>query len=187
QYADVGCDQIIFGVLAWAQPQEVARRSVELFGQHVIPRFDRDPVHRTVRMRERAAGGNGRGSTPSRSGPPGGSPPACPPPRARRIVPPGRLATGMQLPVAAQSTVFAAAWEAHAGPAELLRVAQACDRAGFFYVAVCDHVAIPRSHAATMSTTWYDAVATLGWLAAATRSVRLLSYVYVAAYRHPLQ
>jgi probable F420-dependent oxidoreductase len=93
----------------------------------------------------------------------------------------------MQLPVAAQSTMFAAPWEAAAGPAELLRVAQACDRAGFFYVAVCDHVAVPRSHAAAMSTTWYDAIATLGWLAASTRSVRLLSYVWVAAYRHPLQ
>ncbi len=93
----------------------------------------------------------------------------------------------MQLPVAAQSTVFAAPWEAAAGPPELLRVAQACDRAGFFYVSVCDHVCIPRAHAAAMSTTWYDPVATLGWLAAATRSVRLLSYVWVAAYRHPLQ
>src|SRR4029453_12675971 len=38
-----------------------------------------------------------------------------------------------------------------------------------------------------MSTTWYDAVATLGWLAACTRSVRVLSYVWVAASRHPLQ
>ena len=104
-----------------------------------------------------------------------------------RIVPPGVLAIGMQLPVAAQSTVFAAPWEATAGPDELLRVAQACDRAGFFYVAVCDHVCIPRERAAAMSTVWYDPVATLGWLAAATRSVRLLSYVYVAAYRHPLQ
>jgi probable F420-dependent oxidoreductase len=93
----------------------------------------------------------------------------------------------MQLPVAAQSTVFAAPWEATAGPNELLRVAQACDRAGFFYVAVSDHVCIPRERAAAMSTVWYDPVATLGWLAAATRSVRLLSYVYVAAYRHPLQ
>jgi probable F420-dependent oxidoreductase len=37
-----------------------------------------------------------------------------------------------------------------------------------------------------MSTTWYDAVATLGFLAAATRRVRLLSYVWVAPYRHPL-
>lgn len=104
-----------------------------------------------------------------------------------QIVPAGRLAVGMQLPVAAQSTLFAAPWEATAGPAELLRVAQACDRAGFFSVAVCDHVCIPRAHAAAMSTTWYDTVATLGWLAAATRSVRLLSYVWVAAYRHPLQ
>src|SRR5262249_46784107 len=103
------------------------------------------------------------------------------------IVPPGTLAVGMQLPVAAQSTVFAAPWEAAAGPEELLRVAQACDRAAFLYVAVCDHVCIPRERAAAMSTVWYDPVATLGWLAAATRSVRLLSYVYVAAYRHPLQ
>jgi len=106
---------------------------------------------------------------------------------AVRIVPPGVFAIGMQLPVAAQSTVFAAPWEATAGPDELLRVAQACDRAGFFYVAVCDHVCIPRERAAAMSTVWYDPVATLGWLAAATQSVRLLSYVYVAAYRHPLQ
>ncbi len=60
QYADIGCDQIIFGVLASTQPQEVALRSVELFGQHVIPRFDHDPLHRTVRMREQAAAGNGR-------------------------------------------------------------------------------------------------------------------------------
>jgi probable F420-dependent oxidoreductase len=103
------------------------------------------------------------------------------------IVPPGTLAVGMQLPVAAQSTVFAAPWEAAAGPEELLRVAQACDRAAFLYVAVSDHVCIPRERAAAMSTVWYDPVATLGWLAAATRSVRLLSYVYVAAYRHPLQ
>src|SRR5262249_61122559 len=89
--------------------------------------------------------------------------------------------------VAARRRVSAARGGAPAGPAELLRVAQACDGAGFFYVAVCDHVCIPRSNAAAMSTTWYDPVATLGWLAAATTSVRLLSYVYVAPYRHPLQ
>jgi probable F420-dependent oxidoreductase len=38
-----------------------------------------------------------------------------------------------------------------------------------------------------MSTTWYDTIATLGYLAGVTGSVRLLSHVYVAAYRHPLQ
>jgi alkanesulfonate monooxygenase SsuD/methylene tetrahydromethanopterin reductase-like flavin-dependent oxidoreductase (luciferase family) len=54
KYADVGCDQIIFGVLASTQPQTVALRSVELFGKYVIPRFDKDPVHSTTRMREAA-------------------------------------------------------------------------------------------------------------------------------------
>jgi alkanesulfonate monooxygenase SsuD/methylene tetrahydromethanopterin reductase-like flavin-dependent oxidoreductase (luciferase family) len=54
KYADVGCDQIIFGVLASTQPQETAVHSVELFGREVVPRFDRDPVHSTTRMREAA-------------------------------------------------------------------------------------------------------------------------------------
>lgn len=106
--------------------------------------------------------------------------------RAVRIVPPGRLAYGLQLPIVAQSTVFAQPWEADAGTTELVRVAKACDRAGFFYVAACDHVVVPRSHAGAMSTTWYDTIATLGFLAAATKFVRLMSYVWIPAYRHPL-
>jgi probable F420-dependent oxidoreductase len=105
---------------------------------------------------------------------------------AVRIVPEGRLVYGMQLPIQAQSTVFAADWERDAGPAELTRIAQACDRSGFFYVAVCDHVCVPRERAAAMSTTWYDTVATLGYLAAATTHVRLMSHVYILPYRHPL-
>jgi probable F420-dependent oxidoreductase len=108
-------------------------------------------------------------------------------PPAVQVVPPGRLAIGLQLPVAAQSTIFAQPWERQAGVVELTRVAKTCDRAGFFYVAVCDHVCVPRAQAAAMSTIWYDAVATLGFLAAATKHVRLLSYVYIPAYRHPLQ
>jgi alkanesulfonate monooxygenase SsuD/methylene tetrahydromethanopterin reductase-like flavin-dependent oxidoreductase (luciferase family) len=55
KFVDVGCDQIIFGVLASTLPQDVALRSVALFGDEVIPRFDRDPVHSTTRMREAAA------------------------------------------------------------------------------------------------------------------------------------
>lgn len=106
--------------------------------------------------------------------------------RAVQIVPPGRLAYGLQLPIVAQSTVFAQPWEADAGTTELVRVAKACDRAGFFYVAACDHVVVPRSHAGAMSTIWYDTVATLGFLAAATKHVRLMSYVWIPAYRHPL-
>lgn len=93
---------------------------------------------------------------------------------------------GMQLPVQSQSTAFVRAWEPAAGTAELVQVAQACDAAGFDYVAVCDHVAIPRQQADAMSTAWWDTIATLSYLAAVTERVRLLSHVYVLAYRHPL-
>ena len=65
--------------------------------------------------------------------------------------------------------------------------AKAADRAGFFYVAVCDHIVIPRDKAETMSTTWFHPVATLAWVAGQTERVNLLTNVYVPAYRHPLE
>lgn len=108
------------------------------------------------------------------------------PTAAVQICPEGKLVYGMQMPVTAQSTVFAAPWEASAGTEEILKIAQACDANGFFYLAVSDHVCVPREQAKAMSTVWYDTIATLGFLAAATQHVRLLSYVYVAPYRHPL-
>ncbi|MFF8016324.1 TIGR03619 family F420-dependent LLM class oxidoreductase [Streptomyces sp. NPDC007929] len=92
----------------------------------------------------------------------------------------------MQLPVQSQSTLYAEGWEAEAGPQDLLEIARAADRAGFDYLAGCDHVAVPRRLAAAMSTVWYDPVATLAFLAAATRRVRLLSHVAVVGLRHPL-
>jgi len=103
------------------------------------------------------------------------------------ILPEGRLVVGMQLPIQSQSTIYAEPWEASAGAAELAAIARAADRHGFWYVAVCDHVAIPRAAAESMSTSWWDTVATLGWLAGITEHVHLLSHVYVPAYRHPLQ
>ena len=66
-------------------------------------------------------------------------------------------------------------------------MARQADESGFFYVAVCDHTAIPRRLAEAMSTTWYDTIATLGWLAGITTRIRLMSHVYIAAQRHPLR
>ncbi|WP_245685403.1 LLM class F420-dependent oxidoreductase [Streptomyces yerevanensis] len=92
----------------------------------------------------------------------------------------------MQLPVQSQSTIYAEAWEAAAGPDDLVEIARTADRSGFAYVASCDHVAIPRRLAAAMSTVWYDPVATLAFLASVTERVRLLSHVAVVGLRHPL-
>ena len=99
----------------------------------------------------------------------------------------GALAVGMQLPIQSKSTNFVEPWEHDAGVAELAEVARAADRAGFAYIAVCDHVAIPSEQADAMGEEWWDTVATLGWLAGITERVGLLSHVYVPAYRHPLQ
>ncbi|MEU8943421.1 LLM class F420-dependent oxidoreductase [Streptomyces goshikiensis] len=103
-----------------------------------------------------------------------------------RVFAEGRLEYGMQLPIQSQSTIYAEPWEATATAADLAGVARAADRAGFGYLATCDHVAIPRRLAGPMSTVWYDPVATLSFLAGITERVRLLSHVAIVGLRHPL-
>jgi probable F420-dependent oxidoreductase len=103
------------------------------------------------------------------------------------VLPEGRTVFGMQLPVQSQSALYVQPWEAAAGPDELAAVAQACEAAGFFYIGVCDHTFIPERLSSSMSTTWYDTIATLGWLAGVTTRIRLLSHVYVISLRHPLR
>ena len=51
-YVDIGADQLTFGMLSTTMPIDVAVEAVETFGAHVIPQFDRDPVHSTTRQRE---------------------------------------------------------------------------------------------------------------------------------------
>jgi probable F420-dependent oxidoreductase len=104
------------------------------------------------------------------------------------IVPEGVLAYGLQLPVQALSVRTSQPWEREGSTVDdMVAVARACDDAGFLYVAVCHHVAIPREPAAMMSTQWFDPIPTLGFLAAHTSRTRLMTNVYVAAYQHPLQ
>jgi len=51
---DAGVDQLVFGMLSSAMSGEIAIESVETFGRHIVPQFDKDPVHRTTRQREAA-------------------------------------------------------------------------------------------------------------------------------------
>lgn len=102
------------------------------------------------------------------------------------VFPQGRLVYGMQLPIQSQSVIYAEAWEAGATVDDLAEIARTADRSGFAYIASCDHVAIPRRLADTMSTVWYDPVATLSFLAGITGNVRLMSHVAVVGLRHPL-
>jgi alkanesulfonate monooxygenase SsuD/methylene tetrahydromethanopterin reductase-like flavin-dependent oxidoreductase (luciferase family) len=51
-----GADQLVFGV--GMMRQEEMLETIRLIGEHVIPRIDKDPEHRTTRMRNNAAAGS---------------------------------------------------------------------------------------------------------------------------------
>ena len=55
KYADAGADQVVFGLLSSTMSGELATETIETFGKHVLPQFDKDPVHRTSRQRDAAA------------------------------------------------------------------------------------------------------------------------------------
>ena len=92
----------------------------------------------------------------------------------------------LQLPVQAQSTMFAEPWEAGAGAAEIVAVARAADESGFHAIGACEHVALPPHRAERMGRHWADPVAVLSLCAGVTSRVRLMTYVYLLALRHPL-
>jgi alkanesulfonate monooxygenase SsuD/methylene tetrahydromethanopterin reductase-like flavin-dependent oxidoreductase (luciferase family) len=51
-FVDTGADQLAFGMLSSSIERDVCLEAVETFGQHVLPQFDKDPVHSTTRQRE---------------------------------------------------------------------------------------------------------------------------------------
>jgi alkanesulfonate monooxygenase SsuD/methylene tetrahydromethanopterin reductase-like flavin-dependent oxidoreductase (luciferase family) len=53
-YEDVGVDQLIYAPLTLTLDQQYVLESIETFGKYVLPKFDKDPVHRTTRQREAA-------------------------------------------------------------------------------------------------------------------------------------
>jgi alkanesulfonate monooxygenase SsuD/methylene tetrahydromethanopterin reductase-like flavin-dependent oxidoreductase (luciferase family) len=51
QYEKAGADQLVVSPMTTTMPYDTAVESIRLFGTEVIPRFDRDPVFRSDRMR----------------------------------------------------------------------------------------------------------------------------------------
>lgn len=78
------------------------------------------------------------------------------------------------------------AWEREAGVAELTRIAGAADDLGFHHLTCSEHVAVPRAVADERGGTYWDPLATLSYLAAHTRRIRLVTQVLVLGYHHPL-
>jgi alkanesulfonate monooxygenase SsuD/methylene tetrahydromethanopterin reductase-like flavin-dependent oxidoreductase (luciferase family) len=55
KWVDIGVDQLIMGPSGSTYPHELLEQTVTLFGDEVIPRFDKDPEHSTSKYRAAAA------------------------------------------------------------------------------------------------------------------------------------
>ncbi len=80
-----------------------------------------------------------------------------------------------------------ARWEETAGIAEVERVVVEAERLGYHHVTCSEHVAIPVDVAEVRGARYWDPLATFGYLAAKTRSIRLATHVLVLGYHHPLE
>jgi probable F420-dependent oxidoreductase len=93
---------------------------------------------------------------------------------------------GIATPIVVRFPGTHADWEREAGIAELTQVAVAGDRLGYHHLGCSEHVAVPAALEATRGATYWDPLATLGYLAAHTERLRLLTNVLVLGYHHPL-
>lgn len=93
---------------------------------------------------------------------------------------------GIVTPVLTMLPRAHARWEETAGIAEVERVVVESERLGYHHVTCSEHVAIPVDVAEVRGARYWDPLATFGYLAAKTSSIRLATHVLVLGYHHPL-
>ena len=79
-------------------------------------------------------------------------------------------------------------WEETAEFDAVVAVAEAADRLGYHHLTCSEHIAVPAGEvAARRGSRYYDPLATFGYLAARTTSIRFETHVLVLGYHHPLE
>src|SRR6202049_4985676 len=93
---------------------------------------------------------------------------------------------GISTPVVVRVPGNHAEWERTAGMGELDAIAEAADRLGYHHLTCSEHIALPADEQNRRGARYWDPLATLGYLAARTRRIRLATHVLVLGYHHPL-
>jgi probable F420-dependent oxidoreductase len=78
-------------------------------------------------------------------------------------------------------------WEITATVDDIVTVVQRAEALGYDWVACSEHVAIPSSASTVRGGRYFDPFSTLGYLAAHTSTVNLLTHMAVLPYHHPLE
>lgn len=79
-----------------------------------------------------------------------------------------------------------ARWEESATIADVARIADAADTLGYHHLTCSEHVGVTAAEAPRRGATYWDPLATFGYLAARTNRIRLATNVLVLGYHHPL-
>jgi probable F420-dependent oxidoreductase len=79
-----------------------------------------------------------------------------------------------------------AQWEETAAFSDVVDIVREAERLGYHHVTCSEHVAIPEAVAETRGARYWDPLATFGYLAARTSTIRFATHVLVLGYHHPL-
>jgi len=79
------------------------------------------------------------------------------------------------------------AWEAVGTVEDLVTVAKTAEDLGYDLMTFPEHVAVPAEVAPARGATYWAPLPTMGYLAAVTERLRLVTYVLVLGYHHPLE
>jgi len=80
-----------------------------------------------------------------------------------------------------------ATWEETGTLADVVDITREAERLGYHHITCSEHVAIPTAVAETRGGRYWDPLATFGYLAACTETIRLATHVLVLGYHHPLE
>lgn len=99
----------------------------------------------------------------------------------------GHVKLSVATPVVTMFPQTSGDWEEDASIEDLAQIAEAADRLGYHHLTCSEHIALPAAERQRRGTRYWDPLATLGYLAARTRRIRLATNVLVLAYHHPLE
>ena len=97
------------------------------------------------------------------------------------------LPLGIITPVLTRTPGGHARWEREASIDDVARIAEAADRFGYDVLTCSEHVAVPTDAVKVRGGTYWDPLATFGYLAARTTRLRFMTNVLVLGYHHPLE
>ncbi len=80
-----------------------------------------------------------------------------------------------------------AGWEPDATIDEIAGIAAAAEKLGYMHITCSEHVGIPTEVAKIRGGTYWDPLATFGYIAARTTTIQLATFVLVLGYHHPLE